>query len=82
MRLPDFDPASIATEQIPTTLAIMAAWQSQLVARLMTAPAEQTKPADDDDELLTAREAAAILRRSAKWNLQTGSKAPIRAASG
>lgn len=60
----DLDIDSIPADQIPATLAQLAAWQSQLAARLMI-PAEVVD--DGDDHLLTTEEAAKLLRRSTKW---------------
>lgn len=66
--LPEFDPASIPVEQIPSVLAAFAAWQSALAVRLMTTPATIAEAATEtDDRLLTVEECAAHLRKSTKW---------------
>jgi predicted DNA-binding transcriptional regulator AlpA len=66
--LPEFDPASIPIEQIPTALAAFAAWQSALAARLLTSSSQITETATEkEDRLLTVQECAERLRRSPKW---------------
>jgi hypothetical protein len=62
----ELDIAAIPAADIPAALAQLAAWQSQLAARLMTAPAPEAA-ADEPDRMLTPREAAELLRRSTKW---------------
>jgi hypothetical protein len=55
--------------EIPAALAALAAWQAQLAARLLAAPASPLVPqtaAGSDDELLTLPEAAKFLRCSTK----------------
>jgi predicted DNA-binding transcriptional regulator AlpA len=65
--LPELDVAAIPADQLLATLAQLAAWQSQLAARLMTPAPAPEAVADGSDRLLTTVEAAAILRRSVKW---------------
>jgi hypothetical protein len=77
--LPDLqnvDPATIPLGEIPGTIALLAALQAQLAARLMTAPA-QPEPVSDGDQLLTVKEAATVLRRSAKWLYRRAPKLPF-----
>jgi hypothetical protein len=60
----------IEQADIPAALAGLAALQVQLAARLMTAPpalAPEPATARDDDELLDTRQAAAVLKCSAKF---------------
>ncbi len=77
--LPDprtIDPASIPADQIPAVLTAIAAVQTALAVRLMAMPA-QPETAAADDVLLTAVEAATILRRSVKWLYRRASKLPF-----
>jgi excisionase family DNA binding protein len=66
--LSDFDPAVVPAEQIPAALSQLAAWQSALAARLMTAPtpAPAASTISDTDRMLTVKEVAERLRCSAK----------------
>ena len=58
--MPELDINSIPRERIPALIAALA-------ARLLEpAPAPEAVP-DGEDHLLTAQEAATILRRSRKW---------------
>lgn len=70
------DAASIPPERIPAVLTALAALQTALAARLMAIPA-QPEIQSDDDTLLTAAEAAAIVRRSTKWLYRRASKLPF-----
>jgi excisionase family DNA binding protein len=55
----DFDPMTVPVNQIHVVLARLAAWQSQLLARLMAAPPAPAAPKQPEPEqLLTAREVA------------------------
>jgi Helix-turn-helix domain len=74
--LPDFDPLTVPAADIPAALSTLAAWQAQLAARLLVAPAQPAAPTDED-VLLTADEAATILRRSAKWLYRRAPKLPF-----
>jgi predicted DNA-binding transcriptional regulator AlpA len=74
--LPPFDPLTVPPEDIPATLSVLASWQAQLCARLLATPA-QPESTPDDDTLLTAEEAATILRRSSKWLYRRASKLPF-----
>jgi predicted DNA-binding transcriptional regulator AlpA len=66
--LPEFDPVSIPVEKIPSAIAVLAAWQSALAVRLMTAPESSPAPMTQiEDRMLTVRECAERLRRSTKW---------------
>ncbi len=68
MTLPEFNPLTVPQAEIPAALSTLAAWQSQLAARLMAAPAPAAEAATDGpDRMLTTVEAAATLRRSVKW---------------
>jgi excisionase family DNA binding protein len=71
MTLPEFNPLLVPPAEIPAALAALAAWQSQLAARLLRAPASAPAAiatADgDNDKLLTVEETAERLRRSTKW---------------
>ena len=62
----ELDIAAIPAADIPATLARLAAWQSQLAARLMEAPAPEAAPGEPD-KMLTTEETASQLRRSVKW---------------
>jgi excisionase family DNA binding protein len=64
----DIDPAAVALCDIPATLAAIAALQTALAARLMTAPAAAPAPQanDGEDSMLTVEEVAAKLRCSTK----------------
>jgi len=63
----DIDATSIPDDQIPAAIAALAALQTALVTRLMTRAPAEPGAQPDDDTLLTAAEAAAMLRRSPKW---------------
>lgn len=76
----DFDPASVAQSDIPAMLSQLAAWQSQLAARLMAlppAPENGQVPNSDTDRILTTVEAAALLRRSPKWLYRRNGSLPF-----
>jgi predicted DNA-binding transcriptional regulator AlpA len=75
--LQNIDPATIPIGEIPAMLAMLAALQTALAARLMTVPAQPEPAPDADDQLLTAIEAAAILRRSVKWVYRRASRLPF-----
>lgn len=65
MMLPDFDPAVVPAEQIPATLSQLAAWQSQLAARLVAAAPSAAVVVDV--RLLTIEEAATKLGVTNEW---------------
>jgi hypothetical protein len=65
MSLPEFNPATLPLEEIAAAIVQLAAWQAQLAARLLLAPASVTDQADDT--LLTTAEVAAVLRRDVKY---------------
>ena len=69
MLLPDFDPAVLPEDQVPKALALVNAWQSQLIARVVTPSTTSTvtPEAENHDNLLTVEECAQRLRRSPKW---------------
>jgi predicted DNA-binding transcriptional regulator AlpA len=69
MLLPDFDPAVLPEDQVPKALALVNAWQSQLIARVVTPSTTSTvtPEAENHDTLLTVEECAHRLRRSPKW---------------
>jgi len=79
--LPDFDPLTLAAADILGAIALLSAWQAQLAARLMVTtiqPAQQPVPAGDEaDRMLTAPEAAAMLRRSVKWLYRRNHELPF-----
>ena len=56
----DLDIASIPRERIPALIAALA-------ARLLVPEPEPESESTEPDRMLTAEEAAAILRRSVKW---------------
>jgi len=63
----DLDISAIPADQLLATLAQLSAWQAQIAARLMAAPA--MKPASDGDggdRWLTTSEACELLRCSKK----------------
>lgn len=78
--LPDFNPSTVAPEQILVVLARLAAWQSQLLARLMATPPQQTASnrASPPGPLLTASQMAEHLnvRESAVRTMERGGKIP------
>jgi len=59
MLLPDFDPAVLPEDQVPKALALVNAWQSQLIARVVTPSTTSTvtPEAENHDNLLTSRNA-------------------------
>jgi excisionase family DNA binding protein len=63
------DLAELEPRQIPALLAALAAMQAQLAARLLAAeePSPSAQAEAYDDKMLTVGEAAAMLRKSAKW---------------
>jgi excisionase family DNA binding protein len=56
--LPEFNPLLIPPAEIPAAMAQLAAWQSQLAARLAAAPTPPAAAADGPDKLLTVEQAA------------------------
>lgn len=67
MALPTFNPEDVLSAEIPAALAALSAWQSQLIARLMTSgsvPAPAMTPVAD--RMLTVKEVAERLRCSTK----------------
>jgi hypothetical protein len=76
MMLPDFDPLTVPPAEIPVTLSRLAAWQSQLAARLIAVPAPAPQTADTDT-MLTTEEAASLLRRSPRWIYRNAHKLPF-----
>jgi hypothetical protein len=75
--LPELDVAAIPADQLLATLAKLAAWQSQVAARLMTPAPAPEAAADGSDRLLTTAEAAALLRRSVKWLYRRNGNLPF-----
>lgn len=75
--LPDFNPLLVPPAGIPAALSRLAAWQSQLAARLMAVPAPAPQPATADDEMLTTEEAAKLLRRAPSWIYRNAHKLPF-----
>lgn len=68
MALLDFDPSTLPPESIPAALNQLAALQAQLAARLLERRQEPAAPeVDNDDRLITTREAATLLGHSEKW---------------
>jgi predicted DNA-binding transcriptional regulator AlpA len=69
MLFPDFNPAVLPEDQVQKALALVNAWQSQLIARLVTPSTTSTvtPEAENHDNLLTVEECAQRLRRSPKW---------------
>jgi predicted DNA-binding transcriptional regulator AlpA len=65
--LPDFDALALPVAQIPAALAELAAWQAQLAARLMTAPAASDGHGAPELRLLGIDEAAAKLGVTPEW---------------
>jgi hypothetical protein len=63
----DLDISAIPADQLLATLAQLAAWQSQVAARLMAMPAVDAADDHGDDRMLTTLEAADLLRRNVKW---------------
>lgn len=72
MTLPDFNPLLIPQAEIPAALAALAAWQSQLAARLMTMPTSAEATADV--RLLTVEEAASKLGVANEWLYRRGKR--------
>jgi predicted DNA-binding transcriptional regulator AlpA len=58
MTLPEFNPLLIPAAEIPAAMAQLAAWQSQLAARLVAATPVSAATADGPDKLLTVEQAA------------------------
>jgi hypothetical protein len=70
----DLNIDAISISEIPAVLAQLAAYQAQLAARLIV-PAPE--PEADEDKLLTAAEASAVLRRSTKWLSRNRKRLPF-----
>jgi excisionase family DNA binding protein len=65
MTLPTFNPLDVPAGEIPAALSTLAAWQSQLAARLM-APESAPVVTPEADRMLTVEEVAERLRCSTK----------------
>ena len=72
--------AALPPEQIPSILARVAAIQSVLTARLLAIPpvpvASESK-SETTDQLLTAEDAAAILRVTPRWLYRHANRLPF-----
>jgi len=73
------DPALIPDEQIATTLTQLAALQSALAARLVATcgSGEPAQTAPQEEELLTAEQAAALLSVIVDWMYRHASGLPF-----
>jgi excisionase family DNA binding protein len=80
--LPEFDALTLPVAQIPAAIAAFAAWQSQLAARLLAAPAPAPQANDGEDSMLTVEEVAAKLRCSTKSIYRRAKKLPFAHRNG
>lgn len=69
--------AEVAPDQIPAAIAQLAAAQSTLAARLMTAAAQPRREVEEGTNWLSVEDAAAKVGRSPRWFYRNAKRLPF-----